>query len=178
MIEFEAELMKHIKNLIVWRRKNTMKLMTITTTISILIAFILFTSGCGEDNRQLPKDENGSEHFICSENGNGMTINISDGEASGKVTTKAIQPDDYPQHKIVVYVLSDIWYIQPKLGSFAEIKAGGSWAMSGLHIDEHSEKVGAFLVKKSYQAPDTIRRNDLQEKLINHAIADVICDLK
>lgn len=91
---------------------------------------------------------------------------IENSHIAGRVF--GLDPTQYDQHKVVVYVKTDKWYIHPyeKGGeglSFAEINKDGSWEIETVKRRFLADLVAVFLVNKSYSPPsiiDDIRQID------------------
>lgn len=99
--------------------------------------------------------------LVCSQ-GTSPSISI-DGIASnvdikGKVT--GLTADTVKNHKVVVYVKTDKWYIHPYAAqgegaSWASIAPDGSWVIGTVLRQFPASHVAALLVKKDYSPPAT-----------------------
>ncbi|HHT9126537.1 MAG TPA: hypothetical protein ACFYD6_12065 [Candidatus Brocadiia bacterium] len=69
----------------------------------------------------------------------------------------------YSQYKVIVYVLTDKWYIHPyAIGgegkSYASIDSNGTWSIPTLKREFGAYKVAALIVEKNYK-PSTMLNN-------------------
>lgn len=82
----------------------------------------------------------------------------------GRVT--GLDPSQYDQYKVLVYVKTDKWYIHPyERGgeglSFAKINRDGSWSIGTVKRQFLADLVAALLVRKDYAPPSIV--NDLRQ---------------
>jgi len=86
-----------------------------------------------------------------------ITLELKGRTASGKVS--GMDPSEYDNYWVVVYVETDILYVQPVIkpssARYIEIKSNGYWSVSGLHIG-YGGKVRAFLIGRGFTAPGTL----------------------
>jgi hypothetical protein len=87
-------------------------------------------------------------------------INISPGlRISG--TVQGLTDAQRNQYKVIVYVLTDKWYIHPFAENrdgrgYASIQAGGNWKIQTVWRGYQSYKVAFLVVDKSYLPPPTV----------------------
>ena len=72
---------------------------------------------------------------------------------SGKVT--GLKPEDVDKYKVLIYVLTDKWYIHPyaedrKGRGYAGIKADGRWTLPTVNRGHHPFKLAILVVPKDY----------------------------
>jgi len=86
-----------------------------------------------------------------------ITIELDERTASGKVS--GVNPSEYGNYWVVVYVETDMLYIQPLVipssARYIEIESDGYWSVSALNID-YGGKVRAFLIRRGTTVPDTL----------------------
>lgn len=85
---------------------------------------------------------------------------IADKQISGYVG--GLQPTDYPDYKVIVYVHTDQWYVHPYAGqgeglSWASIKKNGTWQIQTVQRKFKADKVAALLVKRDYPEPSKVK---------------------
>lgn len=78
-----------------------------------------------------------------------------------KGRVSGIDASHYDQYKIVVYVLTDKWYIHPYATggegkSFAKIAQDGTWKILTVRREFGAYEVAALIVKKDYKPPVTV----------------------
>ena len=88
-----------------------------------------------------------------------MTEFISRSYISGRV--EGLSPSEYENYKILVYVLTDKWYIHPWAENaegrgYASIKDNGTWRISSVWRGYQAYRVAFLLTKKTTYAPPTV----------------------
>lgn len=82
-----------------------------------------------------------------------LSVNGEDKTASGKVS--GLAAGQHADYKVVVYLKTDIWYIQPVANSSAAIDENGNWQMEELQIISGVPTTAyAYLVRQDYAAPN------------------------
>lgn len=91
---------------------------------------------------------------------------------SGRV--RDLSPQDYNKYKILIYVLTDKWYIHPYATNedgrgYASISRVGTWTISTIFRGNQAYLVAALLVKKDFVPPPVIDvyGDDSKSELLN-----------
>lgn len=92
-----------------------------------------------------------------------MTRFVSGVSVSGKVT--GLSREETGTHKVLVYVLTDRWYIHPFAENvdgrgYASIKADGSWRIDTKNRRHNPFKIAFVVVPEDYVPPAAIRIGD------------------
>jgi hypothetical protein len=79
-----------------------------------------------------------------------------------------IDPSQYEQLKVIVYVYTDKWYIHPYASggegkSYAKIREDGSWKIGTVKREFPADQVAALVVNKDYPAPTKTESFELEE---------------
>ena len=74
-------------------------------------------------------------------------------------TVKGLQPSEYANYKVIVYVHTDVWYIHPYAGqgdgsSWASIGANGQWTIDTVRRRFSADKMAALVVARDYPEPN------------------------
>jgi hypothetical protein len=92
-----------------------------------------------------------------------VSITIDNIVANGFITghVKGLNPSQYGNYRVLVYVHTDKWYIHPYAQggegrSFASIGAGGSWRIGTVRRRFKADSLAALLVHRNYPAPPTV----------------------
>ena len=75
---------------------------------------------------------------------------------SGRVS--GLDSTHYRQHKVIVFVYTDKWYIHPYVASFAEINGDGSWRINSIHREPSPTQIAACLVRQDFEIPKEVDR--------------------
>jgi hypothetical protein len=75
-------------------------------------------------------------------------------------TVKGLLADDHIKYKVLVYVLTDQWYIHPYADqdeglSWASITKGGSWRIPTVQRQFKASAIAALLVERSFVEPNS-----------------------
>lgn len=92
-----------------------------------------------------------------------LTIKIIEIKPNSRIIGRVfgIDPSQYSQYKVVVYVKTDNWYIHPyERGeeglSFAEINRDGTWKIQTVKREFLADEVAALVVRKDYAPPSRV----------------------
>ena len=74
-------------------------------------------------------------------------------------TVRNLDPKEYANYKVIVYVHTDNWYIHPYAAqgeglSWVSIGKDGKWQIKTVQREFRADKVAAILVKKNYPEPN------------------------
>jgi hypothetical protein len=89
---------------------------------------------------------------------------VTNQKVSGSV--QHLDPADYSNYKVLLYVYTDQWYIHPYAGqgaglSWASIDKDGTWVIKTIKREISAGKVAAILVKKNYPEPNQTQSVDV-----------------
>ena len=108
--------------------------------------------------------------YIYPVNAQEIQISIDSIEANDRVSgyVSGLDPKDYSQYKVLLYVHTDQWYIHPFAGqgegmSWAAIGPNGTWQIRTVQREFKSNQVAALIVDRNYPEP---------YKLVDIAIRD------
>ncbi len=84
---------------------------------------------------------------------------VSGVSISGKVS--GLQADQIDTHKVLVYVLTDKWYLHPyarneERKGYSSITADGSWSLDTVNRRDHPFKLSILVVPEDYTPPTPI----------------------
>ncbi|MBI1745337.1 MAG: hypothetical protein HYR55_01965 [Acidobacteria bacterium] len=87
-------------------------------------------------------------------------------------TVRNLDPRDYSNYKVIVYVHTDQWYIHPYAAqdeglSWASIKENGTWQIKTVQREFRADKISVLIVKRTYPEPNKL---ESLEKIPNKAI--------
>jgi len=92
-----------------------------------------------------------------------VIISISTIEPNQRISgfVSGLSDEQERDHKVVVYVHTDQWHIQPATEaakSFAKIGADGTWQLKTVRGKSKADKVGAIVVPAAFTPPAKIER--------------------
>lgn len=88
---------------------------------------------------------------------------------SGRVS--ALKPDDVEKYKILVYILTNKWYIHPYAENvegrgYASIKSDGTWSLLTVNRGNHPAKLAILVVVKDFDPPPAVAvEEDVEQAL-------------